>query len=264
MKKLKSFIYGTIPYYCSRLFCSHSVGIPFYRYIHTCGYTHHLYLFRHEYLNLTVQIETDPVNGLTYVLHHGKKLYFPGNMESGKIRGLYKALVMEQDIRSPHHYLDSPEEVKGRTFLDIGSAEGLVSLDIVEWVDKIYLFECDLAWIEALKATFAPWKDKVFIVNKYISDVDDDKNQTLDHFLEDKSRENLFLKMDIEGAERKALKGGAKLFAEVKDLKYAICSYHLRDDEKVISEFLSGYAHEYRIQRGYVNKRVRAVVFREL
>lgn len=44
---------------------------------------------------------------------------------------------------------------------DIGSAEGNFSLSNIENVKKVYLFESDKEWIEALEATFRPWRDKV-------------------------------------------------------------------------------------------------------
>ena len=97
--------------------------------------------------------------------------------------------------------MDSYEELKGETLLDIGAAEAVFTLDTIDYIDRAYLFECDEAWIEALEATFAPWNDKIMIVRKYVSDVDDDNNITLDTFFQDEGRpiDNLFLKMDIEG-----------------------------------------------------------------
>ena len=47
--------------------------------------------------------------------------------------------------------------------MDAGCAEGYTSLEVVEEVDHLYLFECDEAWIEALEATFALWREKVTI-----------------------------------------------------------------------------------------------------
>ena len=52
--------------------------------------------------------------------------------------------------------LDSIEEVKGKIFVDIGSAEGFTSLEVIEKASHIYLFEQDKLWIEALNATFGP------------------------------------------------------------------------------------------------------------
>lgn len=264
MGQFKVFIYGVLPYYWSKVFCPKSLNMENYNYIRKYGYSRHLYLFRHEYDNFHVDVLLDSSNGLHYVLHEEKRLYFHRKFDVNKISRMYKALVMEQDIRSAHHYFDSLSEIEGKTFLDIGSAEGFTSLEVVELVDKIYLFECDENWIEALNATFAPWKEKVCIINKYINDLNDERNQTLDDFLQDKFNDKLFLKMDIEGAERRALAGATSLFINATSLEYAICSYHLADDEKVIASFLDKYNCSYRIQRGYFNKKKKAVVFRSI
>ena len=93
----------------------------------------------------------------------------------------YRGLLIEQDKRSAHRYVDSYEELKGETLLDIGAAEAVFTLDTIDYIDRAYLFECDEAWIEALEATFAPWNDKIMIVRKYVSDVDDDNNLSLIH-----------------------------------------------------------------------------------
>ena len=101
---------------------------------------------------------------------------------------------MEQDLRSPHHYLDSIEEVKGKTFVDVGSAEGFTSLEVIEKASHIYLFEQDTLWIEALNATFEPWKDKVSIIPKYVSNNNSEQEITLDTFFKIKIRNSFLLK----------------------------------------------------------------------
>jgi 16S rRNA A1518/A1519 N6-dimethyltransferase RsmA/KsgA/DIM1 with predicted DNA glycosylase/AP lyase activity len=39
----------------------------------------------------------------------------------------------------------------------------------VSGVNRIYMFEYDKEWIAALETTFEPYKDKVEIINKYVS-----------------------------------------------------------------------------------------------
>ena len=43
--------------------------------------------------------------------------------------------------------------------VDAGAAEGIWSLDIIDKIKELYLFECDDDCIEPLRATFAPWKN---------------------------------------------------------------------------------------------------------
>lgn len=98
-----------------------------------------------------------------YVIHRGKKMYYPKKgWDPLRIHQHYKYLCMEQDEDSPHKYETVDFEVKtGDIIADIGAAEGIWALDYADIAGKIYLFECDPDWIEALRKTFEPWKDKV-------------------------------------------------------------------------------------------------------
>ena len=48
------------------------------------------------------------------------------------------------------------------------------------------MFEYDSEWREALEATFTPWADKVEIINKYVSDHDDESHIRFDSFFRKK------------------------------------------------------------------------------
>lgn len=188
-------------------------------------------------------------------MHHHHRLYFKNDMirDMKLTKGsLYKYLQIEQDVRSAHRYIESYEELKGRTLLDIGAAEAIFALDAIEYINHAYLFECDEGWIDALKATFAPWKDKITIVRKYVGDKDEGEYITLDTYFKDKPINNLFVKMDIEGFERKALKGADFILKHSLDLAGAVCIYHLSDDEVVIKEILEKAGLITFIQPGYL------------
>ena len=196
------------------------------------------YLWKEEYDQLLIDVHIDAENSLPFVMHHGKRLYFRRDMINN-VSDIYKALLIEQDERSAHCYVDSYSELKNKVLLDIGAAEAIFALDTIEYVNHAYLFECDEKWLEALSATFAPWKDKITIVRKYVSDINDEDNVTLDTLFADKSIENLFLKMDIEGYERRALEGAKKLLQKGKNISGAVCIYHLHDDKEVIQSLLN-------------------------
>lgn len=263
-KAFKRIYRGTVPYILTRIINPKSEKLIYYRYIAKHGDAHHLFLFGYEYDDFKADMHVDSGCGLWYTLlpNSNKRLYFKRGMPKGKAAGLFKALVMEQDPRSPHRYFDHIEEFRRKTLLDIGAAEGILSLMAIEKVEHVYLFECEDDWMEALHKTFEPWKEKVTIVPKYVSDKDDNDNIRLDTFFKDIPHPNLFLKMDIEGMERKALAGAKQLFAERGNVSFSICTYHLRDDYKVISSFLNHYGCKYVNQTAYWSHRMKSVMLR--
>lgn len=74
------------------------------------------------------------------------------------------------------------------------------------------------------------------------------KQTTLDSFI--KSNQNIhkidFIKVDIEGAERKFLDGAKNTIQKYKP-KIAICIYHLPDDPEIIEQKIRSFVPEYKI-----------------
>ena len=102
---------------------------------------------------------------MNYVYLGNKKLFYPEGWSSENIQYSHSFSCLEQDKNSPHSYQD--ESINIRTndvVVDAGSAEGNFSLEIVEKVKKVYLFECSDGWQTPLKKTFEPWGDKVEII----------------------------------------------------------------------------------------------------
>lgn len=216
-----------------------------------------------DYSNASVDVQTDEETGMPFVLHNQKKLYFRRSSDKKKIQEDYKALLIEQDIRCAHRYVVSYEELAGRILLDIGCAEASFALDVVDKVEKIYLFEYDPEWEEALKLTFSSWPDRVEIIRKYVSDTNNNNHITIDTFMDKRKKQGLFLKMDIEGYERKALTGAKKLLEEAKDIKMAICVYHQKNDPEFFSELLTDKGFSCSFSNGYMiwgNKISRGVI----
>jgi hypothetical protein len=161
------------------------------------GITAHPWDFTMEY-KIPIECFVDKNNELKYVLHHDKKLFFPKTMSLEQVQNVYRSLIIEQDIRSPHRYLENDYSMlSDKVVLDIGSAEGIFSLDAIEYAKQIYLFESDSRWIEALRATFSPWSNKVTIISKYVGSENNENEITIDYFLSIHNHPNLFLKMDI-------------------------------------------------------------------
>lgn len=260
----KKVIYGYIPYSYCKVFHPSSKSLPYYKYVIDYHNAHHLFLFRHEYENNKIDIMTDEESGLPYVFlpNSNKKLFFCKSMQHEEIKKLFLSLLMEQDNRSPHRYFDAIEEFKDKTLLDVGAAEGILSLMAIEKVRKVFLFECNEEWIDALNKTFEPWREKVTIIKKFVGDKDIDDSITLDHFFKEIPHSELFLKMDIEGMERYALSGARQLFSESGNMTFAICTYHKRDDLQVISAFLDAFHCHYVNQEGFFAHRLKSVMLR--
>jgi hypothetical protein len=229
-----------------------------YAFMGRYGITSYPYKYMLEYNGKEISVEIDSVLTLPYVTHNNKKLYFPIKYTNKKIQQDYRSLIIEQDEKAAHRYVKSYDELKGMTLLDIGSAEGIFALDTIELVEHVYLFECENLWLTPLKATFAPWKEKVTFIEKYVSDVKNETNITIDDFLKNKPKDKLFLKMDIEGSEIAALNGARNTLELGKNIHLAICTYHRKGDPEKISSYMSalGYSYEFTDGLMYWNKRL--------
>jgi len=106
--------------------------------------------------------------------------------------------------------------------------------------------------MEPLQATFAPWGDKVVVVQKYLSDMTDTMNISLDDYFADKE-DPTFLKLDVEGYKDRLLHGAEKILSSPSIKKVAACTYHYHDDEKKLGDLLRSYgfstthSHDYMI-----------------
>ena len=201
----------------------------------------HIYfwIFPYPFINTlpieSIQVFTDINRGLFFVVHEGKRLYFKKELDTeDKVRNTYYCARIEQHKESPHCYLNEQFNIEGGIVIDVGSAEGLLSLMHIEKIDKLYLFEVEEEWIEALQATFEPWKDKIIILNKYVSDKDDADCVTLDTIIKDEVIE--LIKIDVEGAEQKIFAGAANTLNRTK--KVCVCTYHEKGDEAVLKNYL--------------------------
>ena len=210
------------------------------------------YSFQDKYNQKEVEVLNDETLNLKYVLLEGKRLYFIRDFSISGIRINYTNLLLEQDLDSPHRYLTDDFNLSENDILvDVGSAEGNLPLAVIDKVKKVYLFEADENWLEPLRATFAPWKDKVEIINKFVSDKNDENHVSLDEFFKDKERFNV-LKIDAEGAESDILKGAEKLLSQTNPMKVLICCYHKPNDEKEFSLFFNKHKFHTACSKGYM------------
>ncbi len=210
------------------------------------------YSFYDNYSPEKIEVMFDPQTGMRYVLQEGKRLYFKKRWGEKRIKRAYSDLLREQDINSPHRYLTESFTVGNDDVIaDIGAAEGNFSLSVIEKIRKVYIFEYDNEWIEALKATFAPWAEKVEIINKYISDSDDGSHIRFDTFYKNK-KDITFLKIDVDGAEAIVLNSCSEVFKTPEPFKIALCTYHKNNDEKDFTLLLRNHGFSITPSKGYM------------
>jgi hypothetical protein len=210
------------------------------------------YPFHYEYSPDKIEVLFDQEKGMRYVMQEGKRLYFKKRWGVKRIRRAFSDLSREQDINSPHRYLtDSFTITSNDVLADIGAAEGNFSLSVIERVKKIYLFEYDKEWDEALRATFGPWAEKVEIINKYVADFNDSSHIALDDFYVQK-KDLTFLKIDVDGAESIVLNSCNKIFNSDTPFKVALCTYHKNNDEEDFITLLKRHGFRVTPSKGYM------------
>lgn len=217
---------------------------------HYCNFP---YLPDSKQLNLVSGRDT--ATNLPFVVHKGKKLFFPSVYSSEDAVRLYLNLVQNEKILgvddvegTPHQYQSSYVHVEeGDSVFDIGAAEGLFSLDMVDKASHLVVVESDPLWMEPLQQTFAPFGDKVTIINKFVSAVDTDDTLSLKKLLSDTTRRSAFVKMDIEGYELPTITSAMEVLKEKEGIKMAVASYHRQHDADELKTLFDGigYSSEY-------------------
>jgi len=224
------------------------------------------YSWANEYELKEFSCEEDKNYGLFYVENKGLKLYFPKSYKREICLSHALLMGLEQDLLSPHRYVTKENKMwgalerseneipkytshfveQGDIVADIGASCGNFSISVIENAKHIYLFEADRIWNEPLQKTFEKYKDKITIVNKYVSDIDNENSITLDTFFKDK--EVNFIKADIEGYEQQLLNGAKSILSrrcgEWRYMKCSICTYHRPQDEKDFGKFFRELGYE--------------------
>ena len=205
-----------------------------------------------DYKEDEIEVLFDEALKLKYVNYKkGKPMYFKKKWSKSRIQKALNQLYIEQDINSPHRYLTDDFNVDKETIVaDIGCAEANFSLDIVDKVKHIYLFETNNVWEEPLNATFRKYKDKITIVNKKFSNTDSKNSINGSKFLKEKGVS--FLKIDVDGHEDEVISNLEELISESKKMKIALCTYHSNDDFNKYSKLLQKYNYNITHSKGYM------------
>lgn len=189
------------------------------------------------------QIKFDAEKKLYYGNWNGKKLYISRLYNTTQMAAkCLCGICMEQDMESPHRYVtENYPMTLGGVLLDIGGAEGFFALDCVNNYDHVYIFENNPLWIEALKYTYEEYKGKVEIIEKFVSDKTNEKEITIDDFLEKyQVIDKITIKIDVEGAEEKVLKGCKNTLGRAHEIALYIAGYHHAGDVQMIMKYLGG------------------------
>jgi hypothetical protein len=153
---------------------------------------------------------------------------------------------------SPHSYVNDYHFVEdGDVVCDVGCAEALFALDSIDKAARVFCFEVEQGWIKPLRMTFAPFEDKVTIVNKLVSDVTGPKTIRLLDAVDVDALTPCFIKMDIEGWEKVVLEA-SRDFLTSHRVKLSCCLYHRQSDEYEISSLLRECGFSVGYSEGYM------------
>ena len=164
-------------------------------------------------------------------------------------------------------YFEDVQFTEHEIFVDGGFYTGDTASEFIQRVngryDAIYGFEPDAENYETAKANLEQYQ-RIYIMNKGLWDKNEmlsffpegasskvDSNGTvsisltsLDEFFSDKKELPTFIKMDIEGAEKKALIGAEKIIRAARP-KLAICVYHKPEDIYELPSLIMKFDNSY-------------------
>lgn len=213
------------------------------------------YFNQHEYAGATRdRVFWDIECNMPYIIFKNRRLYYPRSY-SGFLcdkEGLYVLGYREEEQAegSPHKYLTKEIDfAKGDVVVDAGAMEGDFALEHIDDIGRLYIFECDSEWIKALKMTYKDYMDKVTIIPKMLGDRVDENMTTLKEAIPDGKVD--FIKMDIEGAEVKALQAAEELLQN-NDVKCSICTYHRKDDAACLKKFFERNGYQTSFSNGHM------------
>jgi FkbM family methyltransferase len=199
-----------------------------------------------------VEIIFNNINGI---------LYWPKNFTINRLKQIICETFDENDW---HYYQKKHTEVKkGEIILDIGTAEGLFPLAVIDKCKHIYMIEPSTSFFTCLKKTFKNHSDKTTFFNTAVGNEDSwvtfDENSIEGMISKDESLNKIsinkvdtlmqdkkitYLKADIEGFEQEMLKG-AEQTIKINKPKIAITTYHDGNNPKEIIALIKSYVPEY-------------------
>lgn len=209
--------------------------------------------------NLHVESGFDQEVKLPYVIHKNKKLFFKASLTPTEALNSYKNYILTERLlgdddtpNTPHQYQSPRVRVtEGDVLFDIGAAEGLFALDQIEKSSNVIIVESDPEWIEPLKHTFAPYGDKVIILQKFVSATDTESTISLGKLLSDVDYKSAFVKIDIEGYELPSISSAEDVLGH-KKTKLSVATYHKQHDAEELKAFFDRINYNSEFSNGYM------------
>lgn len=184
------------------------------------------------------------------------------------IEGVNQVTAETFDVDDWHYYQKEKTIIEKEEYLlDIGTAEGLFPLSVIDKCKHIVMIEPSSKFYKTLHKTFASFQDKVTIHKTAIGDYDGDvffeedsligqistTNSSTDNkttirkidTLIDENQKITYLKADIEGFEQEMLKGAENTIKRNKP-RIAITTYHTENDPDEIINLIKSYVPEYK------------------
>lgn len=205
---------------------------------------------------------TEDFNKVTF--HNlDKQLYWPTKFS---VNGIHQVTAETFDTNDWHYYQYGTTQIEdGEILLDIGTAEGLFPLVVIDKCSHIYMIEPSQYFFQSLSKTFDFFSDKTSIFNVAVGAKKDTvffNEDSLDGQIAVESvsgrsitvetvdaligtNKITYLKADIEGFEYEMLQGAKETIKQNKP-KIAITVYHKQNDSKKIIALIKSFVPEYK------------------
>lgn len=179
---------------------------------------------------------------LYYAEYLNQRMYFTKKFDHESSVWYYKKLLIEQSESSPHCYTKYLRHSQYDYVIDAGSCEGIFALNMVDKCEKLFLVENNKEWTDLYPITFGNSKCQVEWSEKMLGNVDSESSITIDTLLSEclqYDNKRILIKMDIEGAEEWAIKGGERVLKSKNDVTVIACAYHHIGASENIGNMLS-------------------------
>jgi len=175
------------------------------------------------------------------ILPDKRKLYFPKEWDKDYVKLMFKLILIEQDIESPHHYL--PIKNDSDITLDIGCAEANFTILNLINSREFHLFDSE-EFHDAIHKTFKENNNVVVhsnIINEH-NKIDSIKfNGKVDN-----------IKIDVEGMEYEVLVSARQtIFRDKPDIQ--VCVYHTQNQFDEVYTLLRSFGYsDIKCSSGYM------------